>query len=87
MKMKKSLTALAIAAAVVGLAGCSPSYEEQTDDFLLPYALSDCEIYRVSSVNTTLYVTRCPNSDTSTSWRSGKQQNHTFYREDDFNVQ
>ena len=46
---------------------CAPSHERKTD-YSLPAELSDCKIFYISDGSKGLYVVRCPNSYTSTTW-------------------
>ena len=60
---------------VIGLTSCEKETTEVSGKFQLPKGLEDCTIYRLESEGgTTIYVTRCPHSDTTTQWRvqSGK---------------
>jgi hypothetical protein len=71
----KTLTILAVAVpvALVALAACTPSANEDTTSWTIPEGLKDCKIFRMSdSVGTVLYVMRCPNSATA-SRIGGKQ--------------
>lgn len=59
--MKKLLLVLAVV-----LAGCTDAYKT-TDLPVLPDELKDCKTWYVTnSSGTHLYITRCPNSTTST---------------------
>jgi hypothetical protein len=49
------------------VAACAPSHEPKTE-FSLPPELQDCKIFIVSDGWKAIYITRCPNSSTSTSW-------------------
>ncbi len=68
--MKNLLMVIALAFILVG---CDSS-GERTNNYELPQGLSDCHIFRVSpdGIGKTLYVVRCPNSTTSTTYNSGK---------------
>jgi hypothetical protein len=63
--------AIILAAAIV-LAGCDPTYREPANFSVVPPELSDCKVYWISNGYEGLYVVRCPNSQTSATWRSGK---------------
>lgn len=54
------------------LTGCSKETVETTDTIILPEGLKDCKLYRVSDGFNTIKIMRCPNSSTSTKYRSGK---------------
>lgn len=64
------------------LAGCSASSSNNTSHYQMPPEMKDCKVFRLEGdgLSKTLYVVKCPNSNTSTSWieRSGKN-NHTTY--------
>lgn len=53
---------------VILLSGCDrPPITTEAGGFLLPPELSDCKIFRLNNGNNfNLYITRCPNSTTST---------------------
>lgn len=54
------------------LVACSPQYEQETYP-LLPPELSDCKFFNITSGNGSYaLVARCPNSATSTTYKSGK---------------
>jgi hypothetical protein len=54
------------------LTGCEDSYKEVSFP-IVPDGLKDCEFYKVSnSDGLYLYVARCPNSQTSVTYRAGK---------------
>lgn len=63
-----------IAVLAMMLTGCDFSSKEKTSSYTLPAGLEDCHIYRVTpdGMGKTLYVVRCPNSNTSTTYSSGK---------------
>lgn len=63
--------ALIIVASLM-LVGCSDSIKEM--DFRLPQELADCSIHRLSNGWNSIYVTRCPNSQTTTTYQDGKVQ-------------
>lgn len=47
---------------------------------VLPEELADCRFYQVDpgGMHPYLYITRCPNSTTSTTYRQGKVTRHTL---------
>lgn len=47
------------------LVGCTTA-QETTSSWDIPKGLKDCKVYTVSSTLNTLYVMRCPNSQTTT---------------------
>ena len=65
---------LMVVIGVIMLTGCEPSYEEKTQNFtILPDELKDCKFYGVrSNTGSNLNIVRCPNSTTSTTYKSGK---------------
>ena len=65
---------LMVVLGVVILTGCEPKYEENTQNFtLLLNELKDCKFYGVrSNTGSSLNIVRCPNSTTSTTYKSGK---------------
>lgn len=68
--MKKSLFVLSL---VLVLTGCSKETKNITEKFILPDGLKDCQVYFLqSSAINHIQVVRCPNSDTTTSYSSGK---------------
>lgn len=46
---------------------CSPYHKPKTD-YSLPTELVDCKVFVISDGMKDLYVVRCPNSNTTTSW-------------------
>lgn len=54
------------------LIGCDPSHSDVTEDFSLPEEMSDCKIFSVCSSLRCLQAIRCPNSQTTTTYKSGK---------------
>ena len=68
------MKSLMVVLGVVILTGCEPSYEEKTQNFtILPDELKDCKFYSVrSNTGSNLDIVRCPNSTTSTPYKSGK---------------
>ena len=76
MKAQINRWILAVLMALTGLVlgGCKAETEERTGEYALPAGLQDCQVYRMTSGanGSFLYVVRCPNSATSTTFRSGK---------------
>lgn len=56
------------------ISGCGESREFYPDS--IPRPLADCSFYKIKKDLSYLYVVRCPNSDTSVTYRSGKTDNH-----------
>ncbi len=73
-----SLKAKWVLVAAIGLAACTPSGKEVTGSFpILPEGLKDCKIYDLQSEHGShIRVVRCPNSSTSTTYKSGKSTYH-----------
>jgi hypothetical protein len=46
---------------------CSP-YNRTKTKYSLPLELEDCRIFLISDGAKDLYVVKCPNADTTTSW-------------------
>ncbi len=68
---------LALIAALL-LAGCDAYTDDVSDRYQLPKGLQDCEVYRMTaSRGKDLYVIRCPNSTTTTSYQDNKQEVNT----------
>lgn len=62
------------------LVGCNPSYENKDASYRLPPEMQDCKIYKLNGDATSkdVIVVRCPNSQTTTSYKYGKNsQSHT----------
>lgn len=55
-------------------------YPKNVSDFL-PKELQDCQMYKISKGLTTLFVTRCPNSSTSTSTSEKSPKHSTVIEE------
>lgn len=74
--MKRTLLILA---AMLALAGCNPGYQEVDDSYRVrPDHLKDCQITRLDGSNGGyIYVVRCPNSTTSTTYKVGKSHQST----------
>jgi hypothetical protein len=75
--MKTFIKYTVITLIAVSMLGCNIDSEETTSTFNIPKELSDCKIYKVGTNKTTertdiITVVRCPNSSTSTTYRSGK---------------
>lgn len=65
------------------LVGCEPETKESSRKFDIPPALSDCRFYDMNDTNVRrVLVVRCPHSDTSTSYRSGKSDYRTVTIDD-----
>lgn len=59
------------------LIGCLRHSEDLTEEYVLPPGMLDCKVFTVSgkSINkTTLIVIRCPNSSTTTVYKTNKIQ-------------
>lgn len=82
--MKNSIFAVAIAAIML-LGGCSEAgvYSTSYDDIIKKEkALSGCSVYSVSNGNgSNIIIVRCPNSTTSTTYKSGKTTQTTVVAE------
>ena len=63
----KYLTMVALS---ILLIGCNKVTESKTSSYDLPAGLSDCKIYRMvgDGSSKTLYIVRCPRSETSATW-------------------
>lgn len=71
----KKLTLLVAMSSFVFLSGCSTKTEQKTEEFDLPPELSDCKIFKLrNATGLSLYVTRCPESNTTTE-STGKVRN------------
>jgi hypothetical protein len=46
---------------------CSP-YHKTKPDYSLPDDLKDCKVFLISDGSKELYVMKCPNASTTTSW-------------------
>lgn len=54
------------------LLGCGASApQDRTLGYILPEELKDCKIFLIDNGLNSMYVTRCPKSDTSTEWLQG----------------
>ena len=73
--MTKLLLTIALVLLIIG---CSS--KDITEDLQVPDDLKDCKFYRVEGFNGTgnLKVVRCPNSNISTTYRSGKANETTM---------
>lgn len=60
----------------VFLSACTPSYAPVSMP-MLPEELKDCGFFSVSNGTDRMYVVRCPNSTTSTTYRVGKHDETT----------
>lgn len=74
--MKKFLMSFACAFGVLSLAGCNASTENMATVYELPPGLEDCSIHRLRGkgmeYSEKIIVVRCPNSETTTTSKSGK---------------
>lgn len=68
-------TIIIIIGLMLALTGCSPSYTDKSSTFLMPEGMKDCKVYKLEGSDKTLYVVRCPQSETSTTFMSGKVTN------------
>lgn len=69
---QKMIKKLLIVGALVVLTACTPS-TKQFHPQVLPSELSDCKFYTVNPDGMqNITVVRCPNSSTSTQYKSGK---------------
>lgn len=73
--MRKAMCIPAVMALVLSACG-EPSYKP-LNEVALPPELSDCKVFQVSDGMRDINVVRCPNSDTSTSYKQGKATRHT----------
>lgn len=69
--MKKLIAALTVTTAVL-LTGCDSSTSSITHDYVMPPELSKCKIYSMSDGLNRIRVVHCPNSSTTTNYRSNK---------------
>lgn len=77
--MNKLLLTVALVLLIIG---CSNT-ENTTSRYKLPNELKDCSFYRMSdNIGIILDVVRCPNSNTSATYRSGKTNITTTVIED-----
>lgn len=67
-----------IALGVLFITGCKPSYNNQDSNYELPPEMRDCSIYNLigSGAHRDLTVVRCPNSQTITTYKAGKNSTH-----------
>lgn len=78
MKIKNYLKASFLVLAMSTLVGCDANTVQVSQDFVWPTALADCKAYRLQASSTkVLYVVRCPKSDVSTTYQSGKNSQTT----------
>lgn len=77
--MNKIIFVATLCALLVGCENGPSYYVDKTQDYKLPEALQDCEIFylRGNASYLTLTVMRCPNSSTTTSSLKGKIRAHT----------
>ena len=74
--MKRTLTFLAVALLA---SGCTPSAQERFFP-VMPKELQDCKVFDLddgTGKTPRLTVVRCPNSSTSSTYKSGKATMHT----------
>ena len=64
------MKAIGLALAALLLVGCNDA--EQIYPQVKPHGLEDCKFYDMTVGGRSLYVVRCPNSTTTTSYMSGK---------------
>lgn len=69
--MKKLTVAVTVVTAAL-LTGCDSNTSSITHRYVLPPELSKCKIYDMSNGTNSIKVVHCPNSTTTTSYRSGK---------------
>lgn len=68
--MKKGLL---LFLAVIMLSGCEPESKDIGGNYTMPEGLEDCHVYRLDpGLGKILYVVRCPNSQTTTSYTENK---------------
>ena len=63
---------VAIIVALMALSGCGKSASDTTSYWVLPEGLKDCKIFSLQNNLSYMNVVRCPNSITTTSYKSGK---------------
>lgn len=57
----------------IGLFGCEKTSEDISTNFILPEGLEDCSVFKINGGDgDQLKIVRCPNSSTSSTYRSGK---------------
>lgn len=66
---------------IFALAGCE-SRTTELHDFILPEGLKDCKIYFMTNGVNHVTITRCPNSSTSTEYKTGKTTSSSAVVED-----
>jgi len=66
-----------ILAVLLAVGGCSNGYKEQSFP-IKPVELSDCRFFKLTNDDgNVITVARCPNSSTSTTYKSGKTTRST----------
>lgn len=75
--MKTFIKYLTVVFLVFTVIGCNIRTEERTNAFNVPKELSDCKIYSLGTngsdnIAQIITVVRCPNSSTTTDYKSGK---------------
>lgn len=67
--MKKLIMSLLL---TLLLTGCNFDAKETSNDYVLPDGLQDCSVYQLGHQKRRVIVVRCPNSQTTTHYKSGK---------------
>lgn len=64
---------------VIALTGCDPTYTDKSTSYLMPEGMKDCKVYKLEGDGNskTLTVVRCPHSDASTTYKTGKSSYET----------
>lgn len=85
---KRGAVLVFVAGAGISMMGCDRrSNSDDTSQYSMPAGLKDCQIYRLNSdTKSDLVVVRCPNSNTSTTFKSGKADVHVSAVESDVSV-
>lgn len=65
-----------IALILLVLSGCKQSASKEEFN-AMPEELKDCKLFTLNIGFRTLYVVRCPHSETGVTWTSGKVTYHT----------
>lgn len=63
----------------LSLSACEKTTRQINGSYLLTEGLEDCKIYELSGGSGTLYVVRCPNSQTSTTWNRQQGKSNKNY--------
>jgi hypothetical protein len=82
---KRGAVLVFAACAGISMMGCDrKSNSDDTSQYSVPAGLKDCQIYRLNSyTRSDLVVVRCPNSNTSATFKSGKTDAHVSTVESD----